>query len=88
MKFVVAINNRRCLFTAGQLEQFIEMISDCELYEEVYVGSGTGTCGSGNCYAPVIKAAAPDEWFNAKIMRDDFVATIKLRMRVDEGNKS
>lgn len=88
MKFVVTINNRRCIFTAEQLEHLIAVITDCEMYEETYVGLGKGTCGSGNNYVPVIKPAGPDEWFDAKIMRDDYVETIKLRMKLDEGNKS
>lgn len=88
MKFVVMVNNRRCLFTAGQLEQFIEVLSYSEMYDEVYVGSGKGTTGSNNNYVPVIKPVAVDEWFDAKIMRDDFVETIKLRMKLDEAEKS
>ena len=87
MKFVVMVNNRRCLFTAEQLEQFIDVLSYAEMYDEVYVGTGKGTCGSNNNYMPVIKPVAVDEWFDAKVMRDDFVDTIKLRMKLDEQDK-
>jgi hypothetical protein len=83
MKFVVMINSRKCVFTPELLEQFIEVVAGADLYDEVYVGHGKGTTGSNNNYSPVIKPAAPDDWFEAKIMRDDFVNTIKLRMKLD-----
>ena len=84
MKFVVTISNRKCLFTAEQLEQFIDVLSDCEVYEETYVGPNKGSCGSNNAYVPVIKPSEVDVWFDAKVMRDDFVDTIKLRMKLDQ----
>jgi hypothetical protein len=83
MKFVVMINSRKCVFTPELLEQFIEVVAAAELHDEVYVGNGKGSTGSNNNYEHVIKPAAPDEWFEAKVMRDDFVDTIKLRMKLD-----
>jgi hypothetical protein len=83
MKFSVNINSRKCLFTASQLERLIDVLSDGEVYEEIYVGTGKGSTGSNNNYNPVIKPSSPDEWFEAKIMRDDFVETIKLRMKLE-----
>ena len=88
MKFVVTVNSRKCLFTSDQLRQFVEVLSYVEVYDETYVGANKGTCGSNNSYVPVIKPAAVDEWFEAKIMRDDYVDTIKLRMKLDEQEKS
>jgi hypothetical protein len=77
------INSRKCVFTSELLEQFVEVLAGAELYDEVYVGSGKGSTGSNNNYNPVVKPSAPDEWFEAKIMRDDFVDTIKLRMKLE-----
>ena len=87
MKYVVMVNSHKCLFTAEQLEQFIEVLAASEIYEDTYIGANKGTCGSNNSYVPVIKPNAADEWFTAKIMRDDFVETIKLRMKLDEPAK-
>lgn len=84
MKFVVNINSRKCIFTAEQVERLVELLTDSEVYEEVYAGTGKGTCGSNNSYLPVIKPSDPDSWFDVKIMREDFVDTIKLRMKLDE----
>lgn len=83
MKFVVNINSRRCLFTSAQLESLIDVLMDCEVYEESYVGHNKGIQGSNNAYVPVVKPSEVDTWFDAKIMRDDYIDTIKLRMKLD-----
>ena len=83
MKFIVAINSRKCVFTPELLAKFYGVIEEAEVYDEVYVGPGKGSTGSNNNYNPVIKPAAPDEWFEARVMSDDFVDTIKLRMKLD-----
>jgi hypothetical protein len=83
MKFIVTINNRKCVFTPELLEQFIDVLAGAEVHEEVYVGQGRGSTGSNNNYEHVIKPSAPDEWFEARVMSDDFVDTIKLRMKLD-----
>jgi hypothetical protein len=86
MRFVVMINSRKCVFSPELLEQFVEVLAGADLYDEVYVGSGKGSTGSNNNYNPVIKPAVPDDWFEARIMRDDFVDTIKLRMKLEAAN--
>lgn len=84
MKFVVKINDRKCLLTAEQVEQLVELIAPCEYYNEEYVGPDKGTMGSANSYNPVVKPVNVDEWFDAKVMRDDLIETIKLRMKLDK----
>jgi hypothetical protein len=83
MKFIVTINSRKCVFTPELLAKFYEVIAEAEVHEEVYVGSGKGSTGSNNNYEHVIKPSTPDEWFEARVMSDDFVDTIKLRMKLD-----
>ena len=84
MKFVVKINDRKMLLSAAQVEQLIELIADCEYYHEKYMGPDKGTIGASNSYEPVIERSNVDEWFDAKVMRDDYIDTIKLRMKLEK----
>lgn len=88
MKYVVTVNSRKCLLTSDQVERLIDVLAECEVYSEEYVGTNKGTTGSNNSYIPAINPAAVDEWFDAKIMRDDFVETIKLRMKLARGENA
>lgn len=84
MKFVVKINDRKMLLTAAQVEDLVELIADCDYYHEKYVGSEKGSIGSSNSYDPEVKPCNVDEWFDAKVMRDDMIETIKLRMKLEK----
>lgn len=84
MKFVVKINDRKCLLPADKVEQLVELLHGLEYYHEEYVGPEKGTTGSSNCYNPVVREINVDEWFDAKVMRDDFIETIKLRMKLEK----
>lgn len=84
MKFVVKINDRKMLLTAAQVEDLVELIADSEYYHEEYMGPDKGTMGSNNAYEPRVRPCNVDEWFDAKVMRDDMIETIKLRMKLEK----
>lgn len=84
MKFIVKVNDRKLLLTGEQIDQLVDVILDCEYYQEEYVGPEKGTMGSNNAYRPVVKPCNVDEWLDAKIMRDDLIETIKLQMKLEK----
>lgn len=84
MKFVVKINDRKLLLTGEQIDQLAEVIHGCDFYEERYVGQDKGTVGSSNSYRPEVKPCLVDEWFDAKVMREDLIETIKLQMKLEK----
>lgn len=84
MKFVVKVNDRRLLLTAQQVEAMVELLVGCEYYDEKYVGKDNGSLGSNNAYIPEVKPCNIDEWFDAKVMRDDYVETVKLAMKLEK----
>ena len=84
MKFVVKVNDRKLLLTSGQIDQLVEVIHGCDFYEERYVGTDNGTLGSNKSYVPQVKPCFVDEWFDAKVMRDDTIETIKLAMKLEK----
>lgn len=87
MKFVVKINDRKMLLTAEQVESLADMLCECEYYVEEYVGRGKGSMGTNSEYHPHIKLCNIDDWFDAKVMRGDYIETIKLRMKLDAAAK-
>lgn len=84
MKFVVKVNDRKCLLSAMQIEQLCELLHGTEYYNEKYVGTDKGTIGSSMSYVPVIEQNNVDEWFDAKVMRSDYIDTIKLTMKLEK----
>lgn len=84
MKFVVKVNDRKLLLTGEQVDQLAEVIHGCDFYEEKYVGADKGTLGSSKSYVPEIKLCLVDEWLDAKVMRDDYIETIKLTMKLED----
>lgn len=84
MRFVVKVNDRKLLLSAAQVEDLVELIHGCDYYEEKYVGADNGTLGSNKAYSPEIKPCVVDEWFDAKVMRHDYIETIKLAMKLEK----
>lgn len=84
MKLVVKIDDRKCLLDAAQVEALVDVLAGVEFYHEDYVGADKGTMGHNNSYTPVVKPLNVDEWFTAKIMRQDLIDTIKLRMKLEK----
>ena len=84
MRFVVKVNDRKLLLSAAQVEALADVIAGCDYYDEKYVGADKGTLGSNKAYAPEIKPCMVDEWFDAKVMRHDYIETIKLTMKLEK----
>lgn len=88
MKLVVKIDDRKCLLDAPQVEALVNALHGCEYYHEDYVGPDKGTMGHNNSYTPMVRPLNVEEWFTAKIMRQDLIDTIKLRMKLDKKETS
>ena len=84
MMFAVKINDRKLLLTAAQVEDLVELIHGCDYYDEKYVGDNKGSIGHSKNYEPRIHPCMVDEWFDAKVMRTDYIETIKLAMKLEK----
>lgn len=84
MKFAVKINERKLLLTATQVEDLVDIINGCDEMHEQYVGDNKGNYGSSNNYVRKIRNAAVDDWFDARAVPDDLIATIKLAQKLEK----
>jgi hypothetical protein len=86
MKFAVKINERKLLLTATQVEDLVDLISGCEDIHEQYRGDGKGNYGSNNNYDRKVRCTPVDEWFDARAVPDELIATLKLAEKLQEGS--
>ena len=85
MKFRLTVNGNNLLLDIHQLEKIVDILADTEHLTESHVGNNQGSQGYQNAFIPVIRPVVPNDLFNVVAINQDYIDTIKLTMKVNDG---
>ena len=84
VKFQLRIGSKEFLVPAEKIADLMAAIEDCEIMDELHVGTDKGSQGYGNAYVPVVHKPVLKNVLLCMPVDENLIDTIKLTMKLND----